>query len=147
MKRILSIVTALLVAALFILPAASIAYIDGTEPEWTGDPNIRPMMENIDGLLDETAAPDLQPGETIGIVPLEDGIQIIGEPTDELFEEGLDTEDGTFDRSPYARGAEAEAELAGTASVSYAVYIALGVASFTALLLSAVALVKVSRKK
>jgi len=72
MKRLLSTLTVLLIAALFILPAAAIAHLDGSEPDWDGDPGIRPAMETLDGIEPlESALDDL---------PDDDVVLYIGEP-------------------------------------------------------------------
>jgi len=148
MKRLLSIITALLVAALFILPAAAIAHLDGTEPEWDGDPGIRPLSETIDGF--EPIVPisdELPDGEAV---------LYVGEPTDEP-PGNLDTEDDSLgiDRSQLARGADTEiepvvmegAQSAALSGVNLALYIGLGAVSLVALALSVIAIVKASRKK
>ena len=125
MKRLLTVITTILVAALFLLPAAAIINLDGTEPEWDGDPGIRPAMETIDGEAD--------------------AVLFIGDPTDELPGDG-DAEDDViaFDRSHLARGAQAEP--AALSGVTLALYIGLGAVSLAALALSTVAIVKVRKK-
>ena len=67
MKHLLRMITALLIAAVFILPASAIAQLDGSEPDWDGDPGIRPAMIAIDGADADS-----------------DFVLCIGEPTDEL---------------------------------------------------------------
>jgi len=141
MKRLLSIVTALLVAALFMLPAAAIINLDGTEPEWDGDPGIRPAMETIDG-IDGIALLE-SPVEGL---PEGDAVLYIGEPTDELPGDQED-EVFEFDRSHLARGAEAQVESAALSGMNLALYIGLAAVSLASLTLSIIALVKAGRKR
>ena len=143
MKKLLSIITALLVAALFTLPVSAIAHLDGSEPDWDGDPGIRPASATIDGFEPiEPISEDLQDGNAV---------LYIGEPTDTLpGEEDAEDIQPEFDRSHLARGADAgaEAELASSSnSLNLALYIGLAVVSLTALALSIVAVVKASKKK
>jgi len=141
MKRLLSIVIALFAAALFVLPASAIAHLDGSEPEWDGDPGIRPLMETLDGF--EPIVPIS--GELPDDVVILDGdtVLYIGEPTDELPEEdGLE-----IDRSHLARGTDAIAEQSASPSVNWVLIIGLGAAGFAVLALAAIVLVKASRKK
>jgi len=142
MKRLLSIVTALLVAALFVLPASAIINLDGTEPEWTGDPGIRPLMETLDGF--EPIVPIS--GELPDDIVILDGDSVI--TSDELPEDAQPEEDDLeIDRSHLARGADAIAEQSASSSVNWVLIIGLSAAGFAALLLVAIVLVKASRKK
>ena len=139
MKRLLSIVTALLIAALFLLPAAAIINLDGTEPEWDGDPGIRPAIATIDGM---------EPLEPASEAPADgEAVLYIGEPMDTL-PDGQDAEDDLleFDRSHLARSAEAQTELAALSGMNLVLYIGLGAVSLAALALSIVAIVKVRKK-
>ena len=150
MKRLLSIATALFIAALFVLPGAAIAHLDGSEPEWTGEAGIMPAMDTLEGI--EPIEP-LAEGETVGIVPYneelpgDDGVAFIGEPTDELPGGGaleLDEIDD-FERNPLARSADMES--VGSANVSWVLLIGLGAAGLVVLLLVAFVLVKFIKKK
>jgi|GEM_PF-6481632 len=136
MKRLLSIVTALLVAALFVLPAAAIAHLDGSETEWTGDPGIMPLMETIDGI--EPISEELPDG---------DAVLYIGEPADELPVDVLEDDALEIDRSHLARGADANAELTASSGMNWVLIIGLGASGFAVLALAAIVLVKVGRKK
>ena len=60
MKRLLGIATALLVAALFALPTAAIASLDGTEPVFDGDAGIVPLTESIE-IIDEPVYEPIMP--------------------------------------------------------------------------------------
>jgi len=116
MKRLLSIAAALFVAALFALPTVAIANLDGTEPVFDGE---------------------------AGIVPLNDSIEIIGEPTDGLFDEA--PADGSIDRGSLARSESTPVQ--AYAALALAACIGLGSMSLAALTLSIVTLVKVNRMK
>jgi len=74
MKRLLCIAAALFIAALFALPTAAIANLDGTEPLFEGE---------------------------AGIVPLSGTIEFIGDPDASV--PGETPVDGTIDRSSLAR--------------------------------------------
>lgn len=64
MKRLLSITAALLVAALFALPTAAIANLDGTEPAFEGEAGIVPLSDTIEVIGDPDAtAPDETPAD------------------------------------------------------------------------------------
>ena len=145
MKRLLCIVTALLVAAMFALPAAAIINLDGSEPEWTGDPGIRPLTETLDGI-------DLD-----GFIPIEpyseglseiNGIEYIGEPTDNL-DETEEAEDSGINRSALARdqATDAETETEASFGVRLVLIAALGLAGAAALAVLVVVLARVRRKK
>ena len=47
-KCLLALLLSLALAIGLAMPAAAIANLDGTEPEWDGDPRIRPLSETID---------------------------------------------------------------------------------------------------
>jgi len=116
MKRLLSITAALFIAALFALPTAAIANLDGSEPVFDGD---------------------------AGIMPLADTVEVVGEPTDELFVEAPENQNPEVDRSSLARSE-------GTPNrvyVAVAAFALLGLVSTAALALSIIALVKANRGK
>ena len=77
MKRYLCIAAALLIAALFALPAAAIAGLDGSDPVFEGE---------------------------AGIVPLMDSVEVIGEPADDQVY--IEPVDRPIDRSHLARSGE-----------------------------------------
>jgi len=152
MKRLLTIAAAMLVAALFVLPSAAIINLDGTTPEWDGDPGIMPLMETIDGL-------EVPVEETTDVVVRthNSGVLYIGEPADDLDGDADTNLDGDlieFDRSPFARDMAGADEWASTpygadkpSAATLAIYIGLGAVSLAALGLAIAALVKVGKKK
>jgi len=126
MKRMLSIAATLLVAALFALPTAAIASLDGTEPVFGGE---------------------------AGIVPLNDSIEIIGDPTDSLTPDNTPVDD-SIDRSSLARDGEVGIvpisegpSVQSYAALSLAGFAGLGLISLAALALSVIAMAKVNRMK
>ena len=140
MKRLLSIVTALLVAALFVLPASAIINLDGSEPEWDGDPGIRPAMETIDGI-----EPIVYLSDEDGVV-LMNGDSVIA--ADELPMDELPHDDDLeIDRSHLARNPYANVNPAISSGATLALFIGLGLVSLAALALAIAAIMKVSRKK
>jgi len=140
MKRLLSIVTALLVATLFVLPASAIINLDGSESEWDGDPGIRPAMETIDGI-----EPYVSLSEEDGVV-LMDGDSVIA--ADELPEDELPQDDAPeIDRSHLARGLDAITAPAIPFGAALALFIGQGLVSLAALALAIAATIKASRKK
>jgi len=151
MKRLLTIAAALLIAAMFILPASAIINLDGSEPEWGGDPRIRPLTDTIDGLelLDE----ELPLDGIVDIVPInedltdDDAVLYVGEPTDELPEDETADDTVEFDRGHLARGEGAQIEQAISSGANPALYIGLGAAGLASLALASFALVRARRKK
>jgi len=47
-KRLLALLLSLALAFGLAMPAAAIINLDGTEPDWDGDPRIRPLSGEID---------------------------------------------------------------------------------------------------
>jgi len=115
MKRILSIAAALLIAALLALPTAAIASLDGSEPVFEGE---------------------------AGIVPLNDSIEIIGDPDAQADEAPIDD---SIDRSSLARSEGMPVQ--AYAAIALAICAGLGLISTAALTLSIITLVKVNRMK
>jgi len=70
MKKLLCVAIALLMTLMFVLPAAAIINVDGSEPEWTGAPGIRPaddvleLDEPFDAVYDEEDNDEDEPDVT-----------------------------------------------------------------------------------